>query len=215
MEENTDTHLHQKSGQENASPKKSSRTLKQTSGTGEKSSKTIVAAWRKENPNGHKSELCKLGLVSWASINRYWDSCGEGDHPYSATEKIYMWRKEHPYGTKTECIEATGLSRRSIFLLWDKLPSGEKPIKQTFVDDFSEESEKTEKLEESEKTEEPGKVSEQTREEVKEPQPKTEVPVTSEKPTKQSKKAKPKEEPKKEKEESVLVGQHGQLFFDF
>lgn len=215
MEENTDTHLHQKSEQKNTSSKKSSRTLKQTSGPGKKSSKTIVAAWRKENPNGHKSELCKLGLVSWASINRYWDSCGEGDHPYSATEKIYMWRKEHPYGTKTECIEATGLSRRSIFLLWDKLPAGEKPIKQIFVEDFSEESEELEESEESEKTEELEKVSEPIHEKVKETQPKIEAPATSDKPTKQAKKAKLKEEPKKEKEESVLVGQHGQLFFDF
>lgn len=84
-----------------------------------KNASAVVAAWRRENPRGHKSELLKTGQVSLSSINRYWDSCGEGEQPLSASEKIIVWRYENPLGSKKQCQEETGLSRRSVFLHWN------------------------------------------------------------------------------------------------
>lgn len=84
-----------------------------------KNASAVVAAWRRDNPRGHKSELYKTGLVSLSSINRYWNSCGEGEQPLSASEKVILWRYDNPLGTKKQCQEETGLSRRSVFLHWE------------------------------------------------------------------------------------------------
>ncbi len=84
-----------------------------------KNASAVVAAWRRDNPRGHKAELLKTGKVSLSSINRYWDSCGEGEQPLSASEKVLIWRFENPLGSKKQCQEETGLSRRSVFLHWN------------------------------------------------------------------------------------------------
>ena len=84
--------------------------------------KDTVASWRHDNPTGHKCDLVKTGLLSRSSVNRYWDSCGEGKTPLSAAERVILWRAENPSGSKSDCIRETGLSRRSVFLRWNEKP---------------------------------------------------------------------------------------------
>ena len=109
-----------------------------------KNAKDVIADWRREHPTGHKCELEKLGIVSHASINRHWDTCGEGDRPLSAAEQIIIWRNDNPRGTKAECQSALGLSRRSVFLRWNEVPQPKKNRKKKGAATSSEQSEEIE-----------------------------------------------------------------------
>lgn len=194
MTDAKNTELHRDGGDEKNIEKGACHAVKPSSSARKKiSAVEYVAAWRKENPNGHKSELYKTGKISRSSVNRYWDSCGEGDHPYSALERIFQWRQDNPYGTKKECIEATGLSRRSIFALWNKQPDGEQPIKQVIEKHPSVDSD------ENNVTPQPEDKIDQTDNEAVQKRTSEECIV----------------EPKQEEQETVIVGKHGQLFFDF
>ena len=97
----------------------------------DKNSKTIeiIATWRKENPHGHKADLYNTGLVSRSSVNRYWDSCDEGEEPYSAATTIAIWRYNNPNGTKAQCVRETGLSKRIVYYRWEKKEKVEADVK--------------------------------------------------------------------------------------
>ena len=90
--------------------------------------KEIVKEWRKEHPHGHPSELYNTGLVSRSSVDRYWDSCGEGDRPFSAADKVAIWRSENPNGSQVACAKETGLSRRIVIMRWN--PASAKKDKE-------------------------------------------------------------------------------------